>query len=524
MRKGVWWSVGGATGIGVGALMLALIAHGCRPASEQVPAHEPSPASAAPAVAPAAEEELEPAPEATPLPAGLAPLFEPFKGDLDGMVKRRLVRVLTVQNPILYFVDRGREVGMTYESLKGFEKQLNAKLGNKVVTVHVIPIPVARDQLIPGLLAGRGDIAAGLITVTPERKKQVDFSEPLATGVREVLVSGPEAPAIASLEELSGKEVFVRPSSSYAEHLGKLNSRLKADGKPPVTVTPAPETLEDGDILEMVAAGLAPATVVDDVVADLYLQVFPGLRKHSDIASPPGQIAWAFRKSSPKLAEALNAFVRSHQQGSLAGNVLVNKYLKTTKWVKNARSDEDRKRLESMIQLFKKYGDKYDLDHVLMAAQGYQESGLDQKKRSRVGAIGVMQVMPATARDKAVNIPNIQDLENNIHAGIKYNRWVIDNFYQDPAIARLDKGLFAFASYNAGPGRVAGLRRQAAAEGLNPDKWFNNVELVAAKRIGRETVTYVSNIYKYYLAYQMMLQRREDRQAAKTRAAQETKP
>jgi membrane-bound lytic murein transglycosylase MltF len=207
--------------------------------------------------------------------------------------------------------------------------------------------------------------------------------------------------------------------------------------------------------------------------------------------------------------------VKNNKQGSLAGNVLIGKYMKTTKWVRNARSKEDSERLRTMVKLFEKYGGRYKLDYLLMAAQGYQESGLDQSKRSHVGAIGVMQVMPATARDKAVNIPEIENLESNIHAGIKYNRWVIDHFYQDPAIARLDKGLFAFASYNAGPGRVASLRKQAAGEGLDPNKWFNNVELVAAKRIGRETVTYVSNIYKYYLAYQLMVQGEKTRQTAK---------
>jgi membrane-bound lytic murein transglycosylase MltF len=129
-----------------------------------------------------------------------------------------------------------------------------------------------------------------------------------------------------------------------------------------------------------------------------------------------------------------------------------------------------------------------------------------------------MQVMPATARDKAVNIPDIDKLESNIHAGIKYNRWMMDNFYKEPGVTRLNRALFAFASYNAGPGRVAGLRREAAAQGLDPDKWFNNVELVAAKRIGRETVTYVSNIYKYYLAYQMMVQAETARREAKARA------
>jgi membrane-bound lytic murein transglycosylase MltF len=186
--------------------------------------------------------------------------------------------------------------------------------------------------------------------------------------------------------------------------------------------------------------------------------------------------------------------------------------------VKNARADEERKRFESMVALFKKYGAKYDLDFLLMAAQGFQESGLDQTKRSHVGAIGVMQVMPATAKDKAVAIPDIEKLESNIHAGIKYNRWVVDNFYNEPGISPRDKQLFAFASYNAGPGRVAGLRREAKAQGLDPNKWFNNVELVAAKRIGRETVTYVSNIFKYYLAYQMMARQGELRSGAKAEA------
>ena len=476
------------------------------PAPVSAGAPNPAPAAASPRPAAPAEEALEPAPEPTPMPPGLAPLVKPWKGDLDGMIKRRIIRVLTVQNPLLYFVDKGREVGVTYETMKAFEATLNKKIGSKLLKVYVIPIPVPRDELLPRLLKGEGDIAAAQLTITPSRKKEVDFSVPFATGVKEVLVTGPGAPAIASLDELSGKEVYVRPSSAYAEHLKTLNARFAKEGKAPVKIVPAPEVLEDGDILEMVNAGLVPATVVDSFIADLYVQVFPDLAKHADIASPPGDIAWAFRKDSPKLAAAINAFAKNNKAGSLAGNVLIRKYLATTKWVKNARSDEDRKRFLSMIKLFQKYGDQYSLDYLLMAAQGYQESGLDQSKRSHVGAIGVMQVMPATARDKAVNIPDITRLESNIQAGIKYNRWVIDNFYQDPAVSRLDKELFAFASYNAGPGKVSRLRKEAAAQGLNANKWFNNVELIAAKRIGRETVTYVSNIYKYYLAYQLMVQ------------------
>ena len=503
------------------ALVATLVAttSGCQKQAD-APSAQATPASVAAAAtaAPADDAPLEPAPEATPLPEGLAPLVEPFKGDFDEMLKRRVIRVLTVQNPVLYSVDRGREIGITYENIKAFEKHVNDKAGNKIVTVHVIAIPVARDELIPRLVAGQGDIAAAALTVTHDRQKLVDFSEPFSTDVREVLVSGPDFAPLSGIDDLSGREVYVRESSSYAEHIRKLNERFKVEGKKPVTILPAPEVLEVGDILEMVNAGLVPATVVDSYMADLYLQVFPNLRRHEGIASPPVSIAWAFRKNSPKLAAAVNGFVKSHAQGTLAGNVLITKYLKTTKWVKNAKSDEERKRFESMVALFKKYGAKYDLDFLLMAAQGFQESGLDQAKRSHVGAIGVMQVMPATAKDKAVGIPDIDKLESNIHAGIKYNRWVVDNFYNEPGISPRDKQLFAFASYNAGPGRVAGLRREAKAQGLNPDKWFNNVELVAAKRIGRETVTYVSNIFKYYLAYQMMVRQGELRREAKAGA------
>ncbi len=473
--------------------------------SGDVPTEEPAAPDAAQKI-----EEIEPAPEPEPLPAGLAPFVEPWTGDLDGMVERRIVRILTVHSPVQYFVDRGRELGITYESGEAFETYLNEKLGTGHVKVHVIVMPVGRDELIPRLLSGQGDIAAATLTITPERSQQVDFSDPVATGISEILVTGPGGPAVAGIEDLSGKQVHVRASSSYAEHLRSLNERFAAEGKAPVQVVPADEILEDGDLLEMVAAGLIPATIADNFMVDLWVQVFPALKPHPDVTvATGGDIGWAFRKGSPKLAEAVNAFTAKEKQGTLAGNVRINKYLKSTKWVKNARSEEDIARFRSMVELFQKYSSQYDFDWLLMAAQGYQESGLDQSKRSQVGAIGVMQVMPETARDKAVNIPDIEKLESNIHAGIKYNRWVVDNFYNDEGMRPLDRQLFAFASYNAGPGRISRLRKEAEEQGLDPNRWFNHVELVAAKRIGRETVQYVANIYKYYLAYQMVIQQGE---------------
>ncbi len=474
----------------------------------------PSEAPPAPEVEPT--EEIEPAPDPEPPPPGLAPFVEPWTGDLDGMIERRFLRVLTVQSPVQYFVDRGRELGATYEAAKAFETRLNEKLGTGNVRVHVLIMPVGRNELLPRLLAGQGDIAAATLTVTPERLEQVDFSDPFASRVSEILVTGPGSADIAGLDGLSGMEIHVRASSSYAEHLSGLNRRFASEGKAPVQVVPADELLEDGDLLEMVAVGLIPATVADSFIVDLWVNVFPALKPHPEVAvATGGKIAWAFRKGSPKLAEAVNSFVETQKQGTLAGNLLVKKYLQSTKWVKNARSERDVAQFRSMVHLFQKYSDQYEFDWLLMAAQGYQESGLDQSKRSPVGAIGVMQVMPATARDKAVNIPDIEKLESNIHAGIKYNRWVVDNFYNDEAMLPMNRHLFAFASYNAGPGRVARLRKEAQEQGLDPDRWFNHVELVAAKRIGRETVQYVANIYKYYLAYQMIIRQEELRKEAK---------
>ncbi|HSF14869.1 MAG TPA: lytic transglycosylase F [Vicinamibacteria bacterium] len=468
------------------------------------------------ASAPADQEEIPPPPEPEPLPPGLAPIAAPWTGDLPGMAERRVVRFLVVQSPVLYFVDKGRELGLTYESIKAFEEHLNESLGTGHVKVHAVPVPVSRNELIPKLLSGEGDIAAATLTITPDRLGQVDFSDPLAREIDEIVVTGAGSVPASSLDQLSGKEIHVRLSSSYAEHLKALNDRLASEGKAPVEIVPADEILEDGDLIEMVAAGLIPATVADSFIAELWKEVFTDIVLHGDApVSTGGDIAWAFRKDSPELAKMVNTFVKNQKQGSLMGNILIKKYLKTTKWVKNARSEEDIARFRSMVDLFEKYAGQYEFDWLLMVAQGYQESGLDQSVRSHVGAIGVMQVMPETARDQAVNIPDIENLESNIHAGIKYNRWVVDNFFSDPAIRPLDQALLAFASYNAGPGRVRSLRREAEEQGLDPNRWFNNVELIAAKRIGRETVQYVSNIYKYYIAYQLVLRQEERREKAR---------
>ncbi len=327
-------------------------------------------------------------------------------------------------------------------------------------------------------------------------------------GVDEIVVSGKKGAKLENLFALSGKEIYVRKSSSYYEHLLALNRTLASIGKKEVQLTPADENLEDEDLLEMLDAGIVPMLVVDKHKAQFWAKIFKNITLHSDIkVYSGGRIAWAMRKDSPKLQEVINGFVKKNKKGTLHGNMAFTKYLENSKYVTNSSQTKDREQFAKMIGFFKKYGKKYDFPYLLLAALGYQESGLDQKRKSHVGAVGVMQILPSTAKDKNVGIPNINELEANIHAGTKYLRFVVDRYFADDSIDKINRGLFAFASYNAGPAKVARLRKEAEKMGLDPNVWFRNVEVVAAKRIGRETVQYVSNIYKYYVAYQLLAQK-----------------
>jgi membrane-bound lytic murein transglycosylase MltF len=442
-----------------------------------------------------------------------------WTGDLDGMVKRRVIRILTAYSKTFYFVDKGVQRGLAYDVGQLLEAEINKKVKAKNIRVHVLYVPVARDQIIPALVEGRGDIAMANLTITPERLKQVDFTKPTTTNVSEIVVTGPGAEPIVSLEDLAGKEVYIRKSSSFYESIETLNAEFAKTGKSPVKVRLAPETLETEDILEMVNAGLVKATIADAHIAVFWKQIFPKLTLHPDVAvRTGGEIGWMLRKDSPQLKAALNAFVARFPEGSAQRNVLLQKYLKSTKWAKEATSEAEIAKFERLIEFFRKYGDRYEMDYLLMMAQGYQESQLNHEAKSPVGAIGVMQVMPATGKELAVG--DITQIEPNIHAGVKYMRFMMDQFYANEPMDRLNKGLFTFASYNAGPGRLQQLRKLATKRGLDPNIWFNNVELIAAEKVGRETVTYVSNIYKYYLAYRMIAEQREEREKAKETAKQ----
>jgi membrane-bound lytic murein transglycosylase MltF len=433
-------------------------------------------------------------------------------GDLDVMLETRVVRVLVPYSRTLYFNDRGKQRGLTADTLRDFETFLNKKFYVKNRPITVVALPSTRDRLLSGLAEGRGDIAAGNITITAGRDKVVDFSKPLAEGVVEIVVTGPASPKLASLDDLGGQEVHVRSSSSYHASLVELNARLRAERKPEVRIVSVPDTLEDEDLMDMVAAGLLKLIVVDSWKAKLWAGMLKGrIKARTDLAlTSPQSIGWAFRSNSPKLAAVINEFLDLYP-GSRAQRF--RDYPRYLAELRNATADADWKRFEHTVTLFRKYAPRYGFDYLMVAAQGYQESGLDQNARSHKGAIGVMQIMPDTGA--TLNVGDIAQEEPNIHGGIKYLRRVQREMSEE-GVDENNRILFAFAGYNAGPTRVQRLRDEAEKLGLDPNVWFNNVEVVAARRIGQETVLYVRNIYKYYVTYKLQLETLEARRIADT--------
>jgi len=231
-----------------------------------------------------------------------------------------------------------------------------------------------------------------------------------------------------------------------------------------------------------------------------------------------GRLAWAIRKDSPQLKKFLDDFLKDSREGTLFGNIIRNRYIKNFDWAENATSAAELRRYQELEAYFSRFGAAYGIDPALLAAQGFQESRLDQSVRSHAGAIGVMQLLKSTAKDKNVGIPNIEQVEPNIEAGAKYLSFLRNRYFKDDRIDTLNSSLLALAAYNAGPSKVRRLQRVAEERGYEPDVWFDNVEVIAAEVIGRETVQYVSNIYKYYLTYQMINRQSALRQSARDAA------
>ncbi|NIQ98116.1 MAG: lytic transglycosylase F [Desulfuromonadales bacterium] len=442
-------------------------------------------------------------------------LDETFTGDLPAIVERKHLRVLTNFNRTNFFLKNGQLYGFEYSLIKEYEKFINSSASRSDLRLTVEFVPVRRDRLIPDLVAGRGDIAAAGLTITPARQKRVDFTRPYIEGVDEVVVTHRRA-GLESLEDLSGREVFVRRSSSYYESLVELSRRFEKQGLAPVDIVEADETLETEDILELVNSGAVKITIADSHLAKIWAKAFDDIRVHGNLAvRTGGEIAWMVRENNPELKASLNRFLKSYEKGTLMGNIYFNRYFRDTKWISNPLStfEDD----APYVALFRKYGDKYGFDWRLLMALGYQESGLDHDKRSHAGAVGIMQIRPSTASDPNVGINDISSMERNIHAGVKYLAFLRDRYFDAPEIQERQRVRLALAAYNAGPGRILEARGKAEQMGRDPNKWFRNVEMAVLKLVGQETVKYVSNINKYYLIFSRAAGNIEERERMKER-------
>ncbi len=435
-------------------------------------------------------------------------LSEPWTGDLDGIIERGRIRALVPYNRTSYFISGTKRAGLTYEALTLFEKNLNERLGKKPGRpgyISVVFIPMTRDRILPALNEGYGDLAAANLVITESRKEKFDFSTPILSNWREVVVSGPAGKPVETMEDLLGDTVHIRQSSSYFENLQVFNDSLRKVGKPVIHVAPVDEYLEDDDILELVNAGIIPVTISNNFTTMLWESMLPDIRVHQDLAiKKGGEIGWVMRKGSPELKEAVDHFMKEHRQGSLMSNILLKKYLQNTAYLKEAGSPEAIERFRELRGLFQKYGEQFNWDWLLLAAQGYQESQLDHTRKSPAGAVGIMQIKPSTAADPNINIDDVYDLENNIHAAAKYLDFLRSRYFESPDMDPLNAMLLSLAAYNMGPGRMNQIRAKAMEQGINPNEWFGQVELLVAREVGREPVQYVGNIYKYYISFRSL--------------------
>ena len=428
---------------------------------------------------------------------------------------KRAIRVLVNYNATNYFIVKGKQAGLEYELMHSFEKYLNKGLAADK-KIHLIFIALPFEQLIPGLLSGQGDIIAAGMTITPERKNKLAFSNPYRTNISEVVVRNKDAKKVETAQDLSSKLVHVVRGSSYYSSLQRLNKEFKREKKPLIAIKQTDKSLASEDILQMVSAGIFNYTVVDSHIANIWSRVLDNIVTEEGAAISTGsQIGWAVRKNDKDLLYKLNLFLKKYKQGTTAGNVLFNRYYKNTKWITNPVSENSLKRLHKYQKSFMKYGNQYNIDWVMLTALGYQESKLNQRAKSNHGAVGVMQIKPSTAADKNVNITGVKESsDKNIHAATKYLAFIRSRYFSDPKIEPIEQLAFTLAAYNAGPARIVKMRNKAKKLGKNPNKWFYNVEHATRRFASSEPVNYVANIMKYYLAFKSTIEAEEARMKA----------
>ncbi|WP_421870230.1 transporter substrate-binding domain-containing protein [Motiliproteus sp.] len=442
----------------------------------------------------------------TPLRAATPtePLWQqqPFFGDLDKLRERQTLRVLVAYSRSNFFTDRDQIRGFEYEHMEAFKAFLNQSDPIRPITFDYIPVPFSR--LIPSLLEGKGDLIAANLTITEQRKLQLAFSTPYLNDVQEVLVSHQSQPEIKQLGDLAGKSIYVRGNSSHLQRLSQLNIDMMRQGLEPIDIQIAAPHLAAEDLLELVNAQAIPMVVADNHIAEIWRSVLGGLKIHQGFPLlKNGKIAWATRYDNPKLLEQLNQFAVQLERNS--NSELFQRYYQDTRWIASPLQPDNLEKLGHLVDLFTRYAKRYDHDWISLAAQAYQASNMDHSKRGSDGQIGIMQIPLAYQQHSDLQVGNPHDLENNVHAAAKYLDYLQRSYFSDPAISEQDQLFFSWAAYFAGPDKIRRVRRLAEQQGLDPNRWFDNVELTTARTLGRQPVDYVLGSYKYYISYRLHL-------------------
>lgn len=436
-----------------------------------------------------------------------------YPATLASVVEKRFLRVLTSRNAFDYFLHDGRRGGYQYEMVRAFTRFLNTRHleDPRALPIQFELVPVDDDQLIPLLVEGAGDLIAARMTITPARAARVSFSRPYRQ-VDERLVAHDRSPTVETLEDLSGRQVAVRASSSFAESLADLNAQLSEAGREPVDVVFVDEALETERILALVAARRFEFSVADSLVAELAAEVHPTLRLVDGVAlRTGGELAWATLSSATPLLEEMNAFLSKVRQGTLRGNMAIRRYFEAERAALQRLAENETggpARVSDFDALFREHAAAFDLDWRLVAAMAYQESRFDPRAKNRWGAVGLMQIKPKTAAEPYVDIPDVEGVEqasNNVQAALKYLDWIKDRYFDaESGFRERDRLRMALAAYNAGPRTVLRARAHARKRGLDPDRWFRNVELALLEMRKTEPVRYVSEINQRYLSYVML--------------------
>jgi membrane-bound lytic murein transglycosylase MltF len=427
-------------------------------------------------------------------------ILEEQTHDLSGMKKAKRIRVLTTYTFANYFVHKGKAHGYEYGKMEEFKKFLNKDIKGHSNQVDFFYIPIPYDLLIEGLNKGYGDIVAANMTITTGRTQEVDFTEPYIGGLKEVLISHKKVKGIESEDDLSGLRIYIREGSSYQPSLEKLNQRLRSRNVAPAEIVLLPGLVNTGELIEMVNAGIIEMTVADNHIASIADELLPEVVVHDNIVfNDDVRFGWMVRKRNPELKAALNQFVKTVKKGTLLGNIYFKRYFKENPWVREAIKTKDLNKFSKYSPLFRKYSEKYGLDWILIAALSYQESRFDPNVRSRQGAVGLMQVLPSTG--EYLEIPEVKSPENNVHAGVKYMRYLIDKYFSEEGLTDDNRMRLALAAYNAGPTNIKRSRQTTEQMGYDPNKWFGHTELAVLRRVGPEPVQYVRNINKYYISF-----------------------